>query len=136
MRQTSSFRTKKGPSTTSSAPHAPSGMKGTGAGRGREPQPVPRNKSSCREGSGLGSMHVTPEGGRRITRELHRTAASRGVKRPSGLARWKGSHCNPQIAQSTSRWISARSREASAGSDRGSPEEPRGHSRNGIFKKT
>ncbi len=32
----------------------------------------------------------------------------------------KAYHCNPQIAQSTSRWFSACGREASAGSDRGS----------------
>ncbi len=112
----------------------------------------------------------------RITREPQRTASAGGVKGPLGLARRKGSHCNPQIAQSTSRWFSARVREASAGSDRGSPShtceererthkpstnaasarwmprhwrqwswlsmedrkrpQPRGHGRNGVFKKT
>ncbi len=61
----------------------------------------------------------------RITGEPHRTAAAGGVKGPWGLARRKGSHCNPQIAQSTSRWLSARGREASAGSDRGSHSHPR-----------
>ncbi len=61
----------------------------------------------------------------RITGELHRTAAAGGVKVPWGLARWKGSHCNPQIAQSTSRWFSAHGREASMGSDRRSPSHPR-----------
>ncbi len=33
-----------------------SGKKGTGAGRGCEPRPAPRNKSSSREGSGLGGL--------------------------------------------------------------------------------
>ncbi len=33
-----------------------SGKKGTGAGRGCEPCPAPRNQSSNREGSGLGSL--------------------------------------------------------------------------------
>ncbi len=33
-----------------------SGKKGTGAGRGCEPRPAPRNQSSSREGSGLGSL--------------------------------------------------------------------------------
>ncbi len=61
----------------------------------------------------------------RITREPHRTAAARGVRCPRGLARRKGSHCNPQIAQSTSRWFSACGREASEGSDRRSPSYPR-----------
>ncbi len=37
----------------------------------------------------------------------------------------ESSHCSPQIAQSTSRWFSARGREASAGSDRGSLSHPR-----------
>ncbi len=44
----------------------------------------------------------------RITGEPHRTVAAGGVKCPWGLARRKGSHCNPQIAQSTSRWFSDR----------------------------
>ncbi len=33
-----------------------SGKKGTGAGRGCEPHPAPRNQSSSREGSGLGGL--------------------------------------------------------------------------------
>ncbi len=33
-----------------------SGKKGTGAGRGCEPRPAPRNQSSSREGSGLGGL--------------------------------------------------------------------------------
>ncbi len=33
-----------------------SGTKGTGAGRGCEPRPAPRNQSSSREGSGLGGL--------------------------------------------------------------------------------
>ncbi len=37
----------------------------------------------------------------------------------------KGSHCNPQIAQSTSRWSSACGREARASSERGSRSHPR-----------
>ncbi len=61
----------------------------------------------------------------RITGEPHRKAAAGGVKGPWGLARQKGSHYNPQIAQSTSRWFSAHGREASAGRDRGSPSHPR-----------
>ncbi len=37
----------------------------------------------------------------------------------------ESSHCNPQIAQSNSRWFSACGRESSAGSDRGSPSHSR-----------
>ncbi len=33
-----------------------SGKKGTGAERGYEPRPAPRNQSSSREGSGLGGL--------------------------------------------------------------------------------
>ncbi len=46
-------------------------------------------------------------------------------ERSVGTGPAESSHCNPQIAQSTSRWFSARGREASAGSDRGSPSHPR-----------
>ncbi len=39
-----------------------SGKKGTGAGRGCEPRPAPRNQSSSREGSGgLGSVDLQPD---------------------------------------------------------------------------
>lgn len=36
-----------------------SGKKGTRAGRGHEPEPMPRNQLSRREGSGLGSVHTS-----------------------------------------------------------------------------
>ncbi len=59
----------------------------------------------------------------RITGGPHRTAAAGGVKGPWGLAWWKS--LTVILAQSSSWWFSARGREASAGSDRGSPSHPR-----------
>ncbi len=66
---------------------------------------------------------------RETAQQNHRGAAQNSCcgrsERSVGTGLAESSHCNPQIAQSTSRWFSARGREASAGSDRGSPSHPR-----------
>ncbi len=66
---------------------------------------------------------------RETAQQNHRGAAQNSCcgrsERSVGTDPAESSHCSPQIAQSTSRWFSARGREASAGSDRGSLSHPR-----------
>ncbi len=66
---------------------------------------------------------------RETAQQNHRGAAQNSCcgrsERSVGTGPAESSHCNSQIAQSTSRWFSARGRETSAGSDRGSPSHPR-----------
>ncbi len=69
---------------TLSAPHAPPGKKGTGAGHGCEPRPAPRNQSSSREGSGLGGL---------LTSSQMLTAARASMATPEGAA---PPHLHPQ----------------------------------------
>ncbi len=86
--------------------------------------PMPRSTSDP-----LSARRMKRWARRETAQQNHRGAAQNSCcgrsERSVGTGPAESSHCNPQIAQSTSRWFSARGREASAGSDRGSPSHPR-----------
>ncbi len=86
--------------------------------------PMPRSTSDP-----LSARRMKRWARRETAQQNHRGAAQNSCcgrsERSVGTGPAEGSHCNPQIAQSTSRWFSARGREASVGSDRGSPSHPR-----------
>ncbi len=88
--------------------------------------PMPRSTSDP-----LSARQMKRWARRETAQQNHRGAAQNSCcgrsERSVGTDPAESSHCSPQIAQSTSRWFSARGREASAGSDRGSPlPSPRG----------
>ncbi len=86
--------------------------------------PMPRSTSDP-----LSARRMKRWARRETAQQNHRGAAQNSCcgrsERSVGTGPAESSHCNPQIAQSTSRWFSARGRETSAGSDRGSPSHPR-----------
>ncbi len=86
--------------------------------------PMPRSTSDP-----LSARRMKRWARRETAQQNHRGAAQNSCcgrsEKSVGTGPAESSHCNPQIAQSTSRWFSACGREASAGSDRGSPSHPR-----------
>ncbi len=86
--------------------------------------PMPRSTSDP-----LSARRMKRWARRETAQQNHRGAAQNSCcgrsERSVGTDPAESSHCSPQIAQSTSRWFSARGREASAGSDRGSLSHPR-----------
>ncbi len=120
---------KARPSTLGPIPRRPRHPRGA-APQNLHPQrtiahpPMPRSTSDP-----LSARRMKRWARRETAQQNHQGAAQNCCfgrsERSVGTSPAESSHCNPQIAQRTSRWFSARGREASAGSDRGSPSHPR-----------